>query len=343
MIDGTIISVHDGKCLDYHTGTTNVYMHECHDGSNQRWYFDAETAQIRSEYDHRCLDVNMGGSANVYIHPCHDGDNQKFDRFERSGSAFNKALQLQCSGSPEEEIKVEPIGGENKFHLKSGNHQLPGEWHYDNAKKRIRNLHSNKCLKAHHPHAALEETCMESIEQEWIVGHGLQGLADAPISCTSNQVLSFFEKGHGHIRYKCVHVAALGSCVPGYSAQVETKAPELEDVKALKRMTATCPTGHGLRALEAEASDKGAWIRLRYECCQINRPTLVVAGSGSSWWILQMDGKAYIVLAPKTTLAVCSSHKAGASDHTTILQVRCSTTSSRASGVSLAKLVHPLT
>ena len=26
-------------------------------------------------------------------------------------------------------------GGENKFHLKSGNHQLPGEWHYDNAKK----------------------------------------------------------------------------------------------------------------------------------------------------------------------------------------------------------------
>jgi hypothetical protein len=35
MIDGTIISVHDGKCLDYHTGTTNVYMHECHDGSNQ--------------------------------------------------------------------------------------------------------------------------------------------------------------------------------------------------------------------------------------------------------------------------------------------------------------------
>jgi hypothetical protein len=28
--------------------------------------------------------------------------------------------------------------------------------------RRIRNLHSNKCLKAHHPHAALEETCMES-------------------------------------------------------------------------------------------------------------------------------------------------------------------------------------
>eukprot|EP00438_Fugacium_kawagutii_P014502 Skav208987 [mRNA] locus=scaffold395:19091:28513:- [translate_table: standard] len=57
-------------------------------------------------------------------------------------------------------------------------------------------------------------------------------------------------------------------------------------------MTATCPIGHGLRKLEAEASDKGAWIRLRYasgqekklcscngcaallpvqECCEINR------------------------------------------------------------------------
>lgn len=44
----------------------------------RRWYFDEETAQIRSEYDHQCLDVNMGGSANVYIHVCHDGDNQKF-------------------------------------------------------------------------------------------------------------------------------------------------------------------------------------------------------------------------------------------------------------------------
>ena len=35
--------------------------------------------------------------------------------------------------------------------------------------------------------------------------------------------------------------------------------------QSLRLMTATCPVGHGLRSLMAEASDKGAWIRLRYE------------------------------------------------------------------------------
>ena len=36
--------------------------------------------------------------------------------------------------------------------------------------------------------APLKTSLTIGIEQEWIVGHGLQGLADAPISCTSNQV-----------------------------------------------------------------------------------------------------------------------------------------------------------
>lgn len=38
MVEGAIISMHGGKfeCLDYHTGTENVYMHECHGNSNQQ-------------------------------------------------------------------------------------------------------------------------------------------------------------------------------------------------------------------------------------------------------------------------------------------------------------------
>ena len=28
-------------------------MHECHDEPNQKWYWDEDTAQIRSEHDHR--------------------------------------------------------------------------------------------------------------------------------------------------------------------------------------------------------------------------------------------------------------------------------------------------
>ena len=42
MLDGNIMSLFDGKCLDYHTGTRNVYMHECHDGANQKWYWDED-------------------------------------------------------------------------------------------------------------------------------------------------------------------------------------------------------------------------------------------------------------------------------------------------------------
>lgn len=45
----------------------------------RKWYWDEDTAQLRSEYDHRCLDVNMQGSNNIYIHPCHSGNNQKFE------------------------------------------------------------------------------------------------------------------------------------------------------------------------------------------------------------------------------------------------------------------------
>eukprot|EP00913_Durusdinium_trenchii_P002104 g1943.t1 len=140
------------------------------------------------------------------------------------------------------------------------------EFYYDKNKKRLKNLATNKCLMSHERVTVIEESCAESLEQEWDIGHGLQGLADTPIACESNQVISLFEKG-----YKCVHVSGLGACSPGYSTQVDTKVHELENVKALKRMSATCPAGHGLRSIAAEASDKGAWIRLRYECCQISR------------------------------------------------------------------------
>ncbi|CAJ1365960.1 unnamed protein product [Effrenium voratum] len=109
MVNGNIYSLHDAKCLDYHTGTDNVYMHDCHDGSNQKWYFDEDTKAIRSEYDHRCLDV--AGTDNVYVQTCHFQTNQQWeDRHETTGKAFELALQMPCSGSAAESITVEPIG-----------------------------------------------------------------------------------------------------------------------------------------------------------------------------------------------------------------------------------------
>ncbi|CAK9016361.1 Uncharacterized protein SCF082_LOCUS13146 [Durusdinium trenchii] len=116
------------------------------------------------------------------------------------------------------------------------------------------------------------------LEQEWDIGHGLQGLADTPIACESNQVISLFEKGHGHIR--CLEMDW------GYSTQVDTKVHELENVKALKRMSATCPAGHGLRSIAAEASDKGAWIRLRSRFAAGGKTRGIVACGGFSEYVL---------------------------------------------------------
>ena len=63
MLDGNIFTLRDHKCLDYKMdGSDNVYMHECHNGANQKWYFDEDTGSIRSQHDHRCLDMTGDAS-----------------------------------------------------------------------------------------------------------------------------------------------------------------------------------------------------------------------------------------------------------------------------------------
>jgi len=68
-------SQHDGKCLDYHMDSTNVYMHGCHGGNNQKWYLEGEL--FKSQHDGKCLDYNFN-NGNVYMHGCHGGNNQKW-------------------------------------------------------------------------------------------------------------------------------------------------------------------------------------------------------------------------------------------------------------------------
>lgn len=76
FFDGkALVTLHDNKCADYHYGNNNVYMHDCHGGTNQQWYFDGE--QLKTRYDSKCLDYNYNDK-NLYMHPCHGGSNQKF-------------------------------------------------------------------------------------------------------------------------------------------------------------------------------------------------------------------------------------------------------------------------
>lgn len=66
---------HTDHCVDYHPGNNNVYMHPCHDGTNQKWYHERSTNRLRSLRSYMCLDW---GNGKLYMHGCHGGDNQKF-------------------------------------------------------------------------------------------------------------------------------------------------------------------------------------------------------------------------------------------------------------------------
>ena len=33
---------HDNKCMDYNFNNQNVYVHDCHSGTNQQWFLDSE-------------------------------------------------------------------------------------------------------------------------------------------------------------------------------------------------------------------------------------------------------------------------------------------------------------
>eukprot|EP00439_Symbiodinium_sp_Y106_P017307 s4416_g2.t1 len=80
VVSGPLRSEHDGRCLDYHTGTGNVFLTSCHGRANQEWYFDGMT--LKSKFDDKCLDYNQVGSGgSVYMYDCHGGDHQNW-RFD---------------------------------------------------------------------------------------------------------------------------------------------------------------------------------------------------------------------------------------------------------------------
>lgn len=72
----------EDKCLDYHMGNSNIYMHPCHGNRNQQFYFKkpanpAFASRVKSRFGDKCMDYNFN-NGNIYFHTCHDGTNQKF-------------------------------------------------------------------------------------------------------------------------------------------------------------------------------------------------------------------------------------------------------------------------
>lgn len=67
----------NGYCLDQNLQDANVYMHPCHRGTNQQWFFDDQGRLSNLHSPNMCLDMNLQ-NRNLYMHSCHNMNNQKF-------------------------------------------------------------------------------------------------------------------------------------------------------------------------------------------------------------------------------------------------------------------------
>ena len=94
MPTGELKTQRDDRCLDYHYGNNNVYMHNCHGGSNQKWHVNPD-GTMGTSYDGKCLDYHPT-TKNVYMHNCHDGSNQKW---VHPGFALDEYVQYLGHGS----------------------------------------------------------------------------------------------------------------------------------------------------------------------------------------------------------------------------------------------------
>ena len=130
----------EGLCLDHNFVNNNVFMTDCHGGSNQKFYFHKRTpAHLMSLFNKECVDViTHTGTDNVYMHPCHDGTNQKWilgrDETLQSSWKLSKCLDWN-HGDPNNNVYL--------YDCHNGKNQ---KWYFDDI-GRLRTRHdSTMCL-----------------------------------------------------------------------------------------------------------------------------------------------------------------------------------------------------
>jgi len=65
-----------GKCLDAHLHDKNIFLSNCHNGNNQKWYFNFGD-QLISKHLSWAMDWHTGNN-NIYAGKWHTGENMKF-------------------------------------------------------------------------------------------------------------------------------------------------------------------------------------------------------------------------------------------------------------------------
>ncbi|CAB9520122.1 expressed unknown protein [Seminavis robusta] len=91
-------------CVDWNTGSDLNYLHayNCHNGNNQKWYYEPSTKLIRSMHDSqsKCMEAkSQGGNDKVYMATCDSGNSrQRWTKYATHGiknEGRNKCLDKQ--------------------------------------------------------------------------------------------------------------------------------------------------------------------------------------------------------------------------------------------------------
>jgi len=67
-----MVSPLEGWCLDMHRGNRRVYMHRCHNGNNQKWYWK-NGANLVNKHNNQCLTSCYGNQFKPRVQGCRPG------------------------------------------------------------------------------------------------------------------------------------------------------------------------------------------------------------------------------------------------------------------------------
>ncbi|CAJ1365958.1 unnamed protein product, partial [Effrenium voratum] len=142
-------------CWNYNPNTGDVYMRDpCHDGDNQKWYFDGEAIKTPEDTS-KCLDEASSG--NLYMNTCHSGeDNQKF--YWDGARIKNKKWDgAKC---------IDYGYGDGKIYMHSchsGANQMFNLW----TPQRLSTENSGKCLEKQSDNNVVMRGCKHTDNQQW--------------------------------------------------------------------------------------------------------------------------------------------------------------------------------
>merc|ERR1719383_651030 len=121
---------YDHMCLDANTGVKNdLFFHPCHNGDNQKFWFETWGDDGKKGAAHLHIAGNMGrrrrnscvdyGGGRFYTYGCHNGDNQRFKHWEPTPAPTPKPTPVPTP-VPTPEPPLEPTTVTCPWHMTEG-------------------------------------------------------------------------------------------------------------------------------------------------------------------------------------------------------------------------------